>query len=82
MLERRNNITSKENRIGVFVCHCGVNIGSVVDIPNIVKFAKTLPEVAYAEENMYLCSEAGLESIKDAIKKHSLNKVKTSSEWL
>jgi len=66
---------SKENRIGVFVCHCGVNIGSVVDVPSMVKFAKTLPEVAYAEENMYLCSEAGLESIKDAIAKHGLNKV-------
>ncbi|MDH5595251.1 MAG: CoB--CoM heterodisulfide reductase iron-sulfur subunit A family protein [Candidatus Bathyarchaeota archaeon] len=66
---------SEPNRVGVFVCHCGVNIGSIVDVPSVVEFAKTLPEVAYVEENMYLCSEAGLESIKDAITKHCLNKV-------
>ena len=44
-------------RIGVFVCHCGTNIGGVVDVPGVVEFARTLPYVVYAEENMFSCSQ-------------------------
>jgi len=69
----------EESRIGVFLCHCGVNIGGVVNIPQVVKYAKTLPNVAYAEENIYTCSEAGLTSIKEAIKKYNLNRVVVAS---
>jgi len=69
----------EEPRIGVFVCHCGVNIGGVVNVPEVVKYAKTLPSVAYAEDNLYTCSEAGLSSIKDAIKEHNLNRVIVAS---
>jgi len=69
----------EEPRIGVFLCHCGINIGGVVNIPQIVKYAKTLPNVAYAEENIYTCSEAGLNSIKEAIKNHNLNRVVVAS---
>jgi len=69
----------EEPRIGVFLCHCGVNIGGVVNIPQVVKYAKTLPNVAHAEENIYTCSEAGLTSIKEAIKKHNLNRVVVAS---
>ena len=47
-------------RIGVFVCRCGINIGAYVDVPKVVEYAKTLPGVAYAEENMYTCSSDGL----------------------
>jgi len=66
-------------RIGVFVCHCGVNIGGVVNVPEVVEYAKTLPSVAHAEDNLYTCSEAGLVSIKDAIKEHNLNRVIVAS---
>ncbi len=69
----------EEPRIGVFVCHCGVNIGGVVNVPEVVKYAKTLPNVAYGEDNIYTCSEAGLASIKEAVKKHNLNRVIVAS---
>ena len=66
-------------RIGVFICHCGVNIGGVVNVPAVVKYAKTLGNVAYCEDNIYTCSEAGLSSLKEAIKKHNLNRVVVAS---
>jgi len=69
----------EQPRIGVFVCHCGVNIGGVVNVPNVVEYAKTLPNVAYSEGNIYTCSEAGLSSIKEAVKKHNLNRVIVAS---
>ena len=69
----------EEPRIGVFVCHCGVNIGGVVNVPAVVEYAKTLPNVAYSEDNIYTCSEAGLASIKEAVKKHNLNRVIVAS---
>ena len=68
--------TGKEElRIGVFVCHCGFNIGGVIDVPAVVEYAKTLPNVVCAEENLYLCSSTGLSLIKGRIKKHNLNRV-------
>jgi len=69
----------EEPRIGVFICHCGVNIGGVVNVPEVVKYAKTLPNVAYAEANIYTCSEAGLTSIRENIKKEGLNRVIVAS---
>jgi heterodisulfide reductase subunit A len=69
----------EESRIGVFICHCGINIGGVVKVPEVVKYAKALPNVAYAEDNIYTCSEAGLASIKEAIKEHKLNRVVVAS---
>jgi len=71
--------SKEEPRVGVFICHCGVNIGGVVNVPEVVEYAKTLPNVAYAEDNIYTCSEAGLSSIKDAIKTHGLNRVVVAS---
>jgi len=69
----------EEPRVGVFICHCGVNIGGVVNVPAVVEYAKTLPNVAYSEDNIYTCSEAGLASIKEAVKKHNLNRVIVAS---
>jgi heterodisulfide reductase subunit A len=66
-------------RIGVFVCYCGVNIGSIVNVPEVVECAKTLPNVSYAEENLYTCSSEGLSKIKEAIKKHQLNRIVVAS---
>jgi heterodisulfide reductase subunit A len=69
----------EEPRVGVFICYCGVNIGGVVDVPAVTEYAKTLPHVAYAENNLYTCSEAGLDAIKEAVKKYSLNRVVVAS---
>lgn len=69
----------EEPKIGVFVCHCGINIGGVVNVPEVVEYAKTLPNVVWAEGNLYTCSEAGLSSIKDSIKKNMLNRVVVAS---
>jgi len=66
-------------RIGVFICHCGVNIGGVVDVPEVTEYAKTLPHVTHAEHNMYTCSEAGLTAIEEAIGECDLNRVVVAS---
>jgi len=70
---------SEEPRIGVFICHCGVNIGGVVNVPEVTEYAKTLPHVTYAEHSLYTCSEAGLTAIKKAIKEYNLNRVVVAS---
>ena len=73
------DVTQEEPRIGVFVCHCGVNIGSVVNVPEVVEYAKTLPNVAYAEENLYTCSQDAQKLIVEKIKQHNLNRVIVAS---
>lgn len=70
---------NKRPRIGVFVCHCGVNIGAVVNVPGVVEYARTLPNVVCAEGNLYMCSSEGLSKIKEAIKKHDLTQVVVAS---
>jgi heterodisulfide reductase subunit A len=66
-------------RIGVFICHCGINIGGVVDVPAVTEYAATLNNVVHAERNLYTCSSDGLECIKSAIKEHALNRVVVAS---
>ena len=53
---RERSIAGEEPRIGIFVCHCGSNIGGFVNVPDVVDYAKTLPNVVYAENNLYTCS--------------------------
>jgi heterodisulfide reductase subunit A len=62
-------------RIGAFICHCGINIGGIVDVPAVVEYVKTLPYVEYAERNLYTCSQDTQEKIKEMIKEHNLNRV-------
>ena len=50
------DVSSESPRIGAFICHCGTNIGAYVNVPEVVKYAKSLPNVIYAEENLYTCS--------------------------
>jgi len=66
-------------KIGVFVCHCGTNIGGVVDVEEVVEYAKGLPNVAWAERNLYTCSENGLSSIREKIAEYDLNRVIVAS---
>ena len=65
----------EEPRIGVFVCHCGINIGGVVNVPEVQKYAATLKNVVYSEQNLYSCSQDTQERIKEMIKKYGLNRV-------
>ncbi|MBE9506479.1 MAG: CoB--CoM heterodisulfide reductase iron-sulfur subunit A family protein [Chloroflexi bacterium] len=69
----------EETRVGVFVCHCGTNIGGVLDVPAVVECARMLPYVAHAEDNLYSCSEEGLSSLKQSIREHHLNRVVVAS---
>jgi len=73
------DVSGQPPRIGVFVCHCGINIGGVVDVPSVVEYAKTLPNVVYAEDNLYTCSQDTQERIKEAISEHKLNRVVVAS---
>ena len=66
-------------RVGVFVCHCGSNIGSIVDVPEVAKFAAGLDGVVFSEEHKYMCSDPGQEMIRDAIAEHGLNRVVVAS---
>jgi heterodisulfide reductase subunit A len=73
------SVEGLEPRIGVFVCHCGVNIGGVVKVPEVVEYAKILPNVVYAEQNLYTCSQDTQEKIKEKIKELKLNRVVVAS---
>jgi heterodisulfide reductase subunit A-like polyferredoxin len=73
------DVSGQEPRIGIFVCHCGINIGGVVNVPEVVAHAKTLKDVIYAEENLYTCSQDTQEKIKNAITEHGLNRVIVAS---
>jgi len=63
------------NKIGVFVCHCGINISSTVDVQNLVEYAKSLDGVEVSKEYKYMCSDVGANLIKDTIKKKKLDGV-------
>jgi len=69
----------EQARIGVFVCHCGINIGAYVDVPEVVEYVKGLPNVVHAEHNLFTCSEEGISAIKKAIPEYSLNRVIVAS---
>ena len=66
-------------RVGVFVCHCGSNIGGVVDCAKVAEIAQDYPGVVYAVDNKYMCSEPGQELIKKAIKEQNLDRVVVAS---
>jgi len=68
-----------EPRVGVFVCHCGTNIAGVVNVPDVVEYAKTLSNVVYAENNLYTCSNDTQDLIKQKIVEHDLNRVVVAS---
>ena len=73
------DVEGQEPRIGVFICHCGTNIAGVVSIPDVVEYAKTLPDIVYVENNLYTCSNDTQEKIKEKIKEHNLNRVVVAS---
>ncbi len=68
-----------EPRIGVFICSCGSNIAGVVNVDDVVDYAKTLPNVVFAENTIYTCSADSLKLIQERIAEHGLNRVIVSS---
>ena len=73
------DVIGEDPRIGVFVCHCGTNIAGFLNVPDVVEYAKSLPNVAYAENNLYTCSNDTQEKIKEKIAEHNLNRVVVAS---
>ncbi len=73
------DVAGQEPRVGVFVCHCGTNIAGVVNVPAVVEYVRTLPNVVYAENNLYTCSNDTQELIKEKINEHNLNRVVVAS---
>jgi len=73
------DVLAEEPRIGVFVCHCGINIGGYVNVPEVVEYAKKLNNVVYAENNLYTCSQDTQKRITEKIKEHHLNRVVVAS---
>jgi len=73
------DVAGEEPRVGVFVCHCGTNIAGVVNVPAVVEYAKTLPDVVFVENNLYTCSNDSQELIKQKILEHNLNRVVVAS---
>jgi heterodisulfide reductase subunit A-like polyferredoxin len=79
MYPPEKDVTGEEPRIGVFVCHCGTNIAGVVNVPDVVEYVKSLPNVVYAENNLYTCSNDTQDRIKEQIAEHNLNRVVVAS---
>ncbi|MBC8275404.1 MAG: CoB--CoM heterodisulfide reductase iron-sulfur subunit A family protein, partial [Chloroflexi bacterium] len=73
------DVAGQEPRIGVFVCHCGINIGGVVNVPEVRDYAATLPNVVFTDANLYTCSQDTQEKIKAMIEEHNLNRVIVAS---
>ena len=73
------DISDEPPRVGVFVCHCGSNIASVVDVERVVRETRKLPFVIHAENNVYTCADDSQDRIKQKIAEHRLNRVVIAS---
>ena len=73
------DIANEEPRVGVFVCHCGINIGGVVNVPEVRDYARTLPNVVYATDNLYSCSQDTQAQLIKIINEHKLNRLVVSA---
>jgi len=69
----------EEVKIGVYVCQCGINIASSIDVADVVRFASVLPHVTVARQNKYVCSEPGQKMIAEDIRELGINRVVVAS---
>ena len=72
-------LRGEPTRIGVFVCNCGINIASTVDVPGVVEYASALPKVVHAQEFLFACSKDSQKTITEAIKEKKLNRVSVAA---
>ncbi len=70
---------SEKPKVGVYVCHCGLNIAGTVNVEEVVRYASTLPDVVVAKNYVFMCSAPGQETIKDDIQQKGLNRVVVAS---
>ncbi|OQC48516.1 MAG: Glutamate synthase (NADPH) small chain [Deltaproteobacteria bacterium ADurb.Bin026] len=78
-LPAEKNVDTDEPRIGVFVCNCGINIGSIVDVPAVKRYAETLPNVVLSDENLFTCSQDTQDKMKKMIDEYNINRVVVAS---
>ncbi|MBN2402965.1 MAG: CoB--CoM heterodisulfide reductase iron-sulfur subunit A family protein [Spirochaetes bacterium] len=69
------DVSNEEPKIGVYVCHCGANIGRIVNVPDTIEYSKTLPNVVHAEESLFICSTEAAAMLAKDIKERGLNRV-------
>jgi heterodisulfide reductase subunit A-like polyferredoxin len=73
------DVAEEEPRVGVFVCHCGSNIGGFLDVPSVAEYAAVLPGVVHAEDNLYTCSQDAIQHITEQTRELGLNRVVVAS---
>ncbi|MGB8993352.1 MAG: FAD-dependent oxidoreductase [Desulfobaccales bacterium] len=73
------DVEGQEPRVGVFICNCGINIGGVINVPELTEYAATLPGVVLADQNLFTCSADTQDKILAAITEHKLNRVVVAS---
>ncbi len=73
------DVAGAQPRIGVFVCHCGSNIGGYLDVPGVAEHARSLADVVHAEDNLYTCSQDSIQHIIERVKELGLNRVVVAS---
>lgn len=78
-LPPETDITGQDARVGVFVCHCGINISQTVDVKKVAEEMGALEDVVYSDDLMYACAPDGQERIKEIIKEKGLNRVIVAS---
>jgi len=78
-MPEQRDVLGEEPRVGVFVCDCGINIAGIIDNAKVKAYAESLPNVVYAGENLFTCSQDSQVSIKDLIEEHQLNRVVVAS---
>jgi heterodisulfide reductase subunit A-like polyferredoxin len=76
---QEHDVTDESPRIGVFVCHCGINIAGTVDVEKVTESIRNEPGVVFASHTMYTCSNASLSNIKEQITLNRLNRVVIAS---
>lgn len=72
---QERDVSKEEPRVGVYVCHCGANIGRIVDVPSTVDYALSLPNVVHAEESLFICSTEAAQKLSRSIREKGLNRV-------
>ncbi len=72
---QERDIRGEPPRVGVFICRCGINIASTVDVPQVVEYAANLPRVKHAQELLFACAQDSQKIIKAAIEEDRLNRV-------
>ncbi len=75
VVSKQRDVTGERPRIGVFVCHCGINIGGIVDVPSVTDYAASLPFVEYTSHNLFTCSQDTQEIMSMIIREKKLNRV-------